>query len=169
MKAFQQYITEARVSGSHGIFVKLTPTVDSMLALVERFPELNADDPHCTLVYTREPFYDVEVPKVARNGRWKATAKQLQWFEGTTKIGFVILLLESPEIHALQQEFFKAGFPDRSDFDEYRPHVSLVFPAPKEEWTHYILEHNHILQYKPLELEFLYGGYALLDDDTQQT
>jgi len=169
MKPFQQYLTEERISGPHGIFVKLTPTVDSILALVERFPEMNCDDPHCTLIYTHDSFHDIQVPEIARTGRWKGIGKELEWFEGATKIGFVILHVESPEIRALQKKFFEAGFPERSDFDEYKPHVSLIFPAPKAEWDFYIQHNNHVLQHRPLELEFFYGGYQILEENTPET
>lgn len=168
MKQFHQYLAEETLSGPHGIFVKLSPTVDSILALVDRFPEMNVDDPHCTLVYTHEPFYDIQVPEIARTGRWKGIAHSLEWFEGATKVGFVILHLESPEIKELQKKFFEAGFPDRSDFDEYKPHVSLITPAKKEDYDFYIQHNNHVLQHRPLELEFFYGGYAILDEMTQE-
>lgn len=166
MKPFGEYITESRITGEHGIFIKLTPTTDSVLSLVERFPELTANDLHCTLVYTHEPFYDVPLPEIGKFDQFAGAGIKLQWFEGATKIGFVILELEAPQIHVLQQKFFDAGFPDRSDFDQYTPHVSLIFPAKKEEYESYIKEHNHILETRPLHLQFVYGGYTLLDAES---
>lgn len=169
MKTFQEYIAEARISGPDGIFIKLTPTTDSILTLVERFPELTAKDLHCTLVYTRESFYDIQLPKLERGATWDATGYKLEWFEGYTKVGFVILHLYSPQIMSLQKRFFDAGFPDRSDFPEYKPHVSLISPAKKEDWQSYIEEHNHILSTHPVHLQFTYGGYSLLDENIQNT
>lgn len=166
MKQFQEYLSEARITGPNGIFIKLTPDTDSILALVERFPEINVNDLHCTLVYTKEPFYDVPLPQLGINDKWYGTGHKLEWFEGATKVGFVILHLESSQIHILQKKFFEAGFPDRSDFPEYKPHVTLITPAKKEEWQGYIDEHNKVLNDRPVHLQFVYGGYALLDPNT---
>ena len=163
MKQFNEYIAEARIAGPHGIFIKLTPTTDSILELVARFPEISVKDLHCTLVYTHEPFYNIKLPELSQGDQWYGAGIELEFFEGTTKEGFVILHLESSQIKILQKKFFEAGFPDRSDFLEYQPHVSLISPAKKEDWQSYIDEHNHILKTHPIHLQFVYGGYVLLD------
>lgn len=167
MKEFHEYLAEARISGPHGIFIKLTPTTDSILTLVDRFPEINVNDLHCTLVYTKEPFYDVKLPELKPDDKWYGAGHKLEYFDGFTKVGFIILHLESSQIKILQKKFFEAGFPERSDFSESKPHVTLVTPAKKEDWEDYMKEHNHILETQPLHLQFVYGGYALLDENTK--
>jgi len=172
MITFKQFLLNEciTINAPYGIFVKVTPTNNSIRRLCGYFYEFEYDYPllddfHCTTLYTDKPAYDIELPIIDKDARYKATAKKLLHWPGQEGKGYIVLELESPELKELHKKFVDAGF--KPNFPDYTPHVSLIHPVPDfEKIKSKFDRYNELLYTKrhPLELDFYYGGYSISDE-----
>lgn len=163
MLPFSTYINEACVDAPYGIYVKMNPTTHSILTIQDRIGMKVADDLHCTLVYSKQPAMHVMLPFVEQDARFEARGVEIVRWAGHEGAGYVVLLLDSPELQALNQDFQTAGL--IPTFPDYKPHVTLFHPAEAGVYDDFIREQNELLAHSPMELTFYYGGYNLLDED----
>lgn len=154
-------MSEALVDAPKGLYAKAAPTLNSAVALKDRFPIMTCEDPHCTLIYSKEPAFHINLPKIDKDARFTALGTEITFFEGQEKEGYVVLLLKSEPLYALHRQFRAAGLVPT--FPEYRPHVTLATPADIGHWGNWMNEQNYILAGRPFPLTFYYDGYCLLD------
>src|SRR5213082_48148 len=101
MISFQKYLMEARIDAPNGIFVKMSPTTESIVALKARIPEMTAEDPHITLIYAKEPAFNVKLPAVSKDARFKVEGFEIERFAGENDVGYIVLRARSMELHNL--------------------------------------------------------------------
>ena len=158
---FYEFMSEAVVDVPKGIYVKAAPVLQSAVLLKDRFPEMTVDDPHVTLLYSKESAHNVVLPRIGKEERVKAEGYMIERFDGQEKEGYVVLRVRGAGLQAWHDSFRNAGLVPT--FPEYKPHVTLVTPAAKSDWERWIHEQNYILASRPLPLTFYYDGYSLLD------
>lgn len=152
---------EVKVDCPNGIFAKVLPTTDSILAIKSRFKTLNPmmEDLHCTAIYSKTAASSVDLPNIDKDERYDAVGTELVWWEGHDKEGYLVLKLESNDLKALNRKFRKAGLV--ATFEDYKAHVTLMNPCKQPPGNVKVL--NALLKKFPLKLVFYYGGYTLLD------
>lgn len=158
-------IYEAPVEAPNGIFVRANPTVDSYKILFHVFPQTDMyQDMHCTVMYSEKANPRAYLPIISKDTRYDAKADHLEHWPGHDGQGYVVLVLDSPDLQKLHKMFRDQGF--EPTFPEYKPHVSLIHPCPKKPEN--LDELNAKLKANPPMLTFCYGGYVLNDpkDDT---
>jgi hypothetical protein len=160
MGLFKHWLYEVMVDCPNGIFVKVLPTTDSIKPLTDHFGHWNLrPDLHCTAIYSKTPARSIDLPAVARDERYQAKGVELTWWEGHDKEGYLVLLLKSPALQRLHKRFTDVGI--MATHADYKPHVTLINPcdaAPDD-----LAYQNAFLSEHPLTLDFLYGGYTILD------
>jgi len=84
MKTFKQFLSEAKIDAPHGLFARMTPTLESTLVLNEFFKDLGTlqSDPHCTLIYSKTPANNVDLPFVPKDQRFLAQGINLEFWPG---------------------------------------------------------------------------------------
>jgi hypothetical protein len=158
---YRDFVNEAMVSCPHGIFAKAIPTSDSLLKIKKRFGHLEplVDDLHTTVMFSKTPCDDVDLPHIDKHERYSAVGVQLTFWEGHDKEGYIVLLLDSPDLQSLHTKFVLAGL--KGSYDTYLPHVTLVTPLAA------IFTYDTMIE--PIFLDFYYGGYVLLDPKKEDT
>jgi hypothetical protein len=159
---YRDFVNEVTVSCPHGIFAKVIPTADSLLKIKRRFGHLEphlVDDLHTTVMFSRTPCEHMDLPIIDKHERYSAVGVQLTFWEGHDKDGYLVLLLDSPDLQSLHTKFVLAGL--KGSYDTYHPHVTLVTPLSAD-----ILPYDTMIE--PIFLEFYYGGYVLLDPPSPQ-
>lgn len=173
-----QIVLEATIKEApHGIFAKTTPTSKSLVEMVSYFNELGPlrDDLHATLVYTKVPLHDIQLPLIDRKLRFQAKVIGLDFWEGTDKQGNIVAILDSPDLIKLYKKFEDSlgracldGYEDQLfKFDHYQPHITLKHPVLNPSiYTQRINQYNRKLNQVPLKISLYYDGYTLLDPET---
>lgn len=161
---FKEFLQEAIVDCPQGIFAKVLLTTDSTNALTAFFANLPlVDDLHATLIYSKTPAKQADLPNIDKATRYKAKATELLHWPGHDNEGYIVLKLESEELHDAHQLFRNAGL--TPTFPDYKPHITLVHPVPNFQSHQASFDHyNMILRAKPLELDMYYGGYVIQEE-----
>lgn len=168
MIPFRQFITETVVSIPSGIYVKVNPTIQTITKIRSSLHQLEGgvqftDDWHCTVIYSKTSLKKVNLPYVDKHNRYEATGHELVFWEGHDKEGYIVLKLHSTDLTKLHNLFRKTGL--EPTFKDYLPHLTLVHPVPDPEKFKVTIDHcNKMLKDNPLDLEFYYGGYTIMDD-----
>ncbi len=169
MKTFKQYIKEQFMECPHGIYIKVTPTTDSVIAIKRAFAKLEnngqtlLDDLHCTVMTARpsQPDVSVFVPSIDKDRRFYARVSHLEYWPGNSENGYIVCVLDSPDLDYLQQQFREGGLVPT--FEDYKPHVSLMHPVNNPDDMYPIIQEINDSLDNDNYLEFYYGGYVLLD------
>lgn len=165
---FRDYltITEAVVDAPHGIFAKVLPTTETVKTLTEVFSMLPiVDDLHATLMFSKTPARSVDLPDIDKHTRYMARALELLHWPGHDKEGYIVLALASDALQEAHKLFRNAGL--EPTFPDYKPHVTMVHPVPNFESHKASFDHyNALLKEKPMNLEFYYGGYVLMEPES---
>jgi hypothetical protein len=169
MITFKQFIKEALIDCPNGIFVKVLPTIQSIVEIKRRFQQLESrqsmlDDLHATLMYSKTSINNIILPHVDKNARFNAEGTSLEFWPGHDNEGYVVMKLSSPDLVTLNSKFRDAGLV--GTFPNYSPHVSLLHPVQNAEYYKNIIEQlNAQLASNPINLQFYYGGYVLLEPE----
>lgn len=155
-----------RYSGQSGLYASVRP-VRGFSKLRSRLRELGVEDVvsqedvHCTLIYSRD-----SAPHVVKVGgllikgpyNFHATPKQVRWWSGHDGDGYLVLELDSSNLHDRHLHWKELGA--KHSFPEYVPHVTLASPfeEPKKSWLNNI---NKALQTESFNLVF--GGEQVED------
>lgn len=172
MITFRQFITETVVSIPSGIFVKANPTLPSIQKVQKELIQLETilpftDDWHCTIIYAKTSLSNVNLPYIDKHQRFEAVGYELVFWEGHDKEGYVVLKLDSVDLTRVHNQFRDVGI--EPTFKDYQPHLTLIHPVSEpEKLKDYIEQYNKILNDYPLELEFYYSGYTIMDDEDRK-
>ncbi len=79
------------------------------------------EDLHSTVIYSKDRF--PSNTKIPHDRQFSAFVKDVQFWDGHDGDGYVVLVLDSPDLVALHQEWKDRGL--IHSFDDYTPHVTL--------------------------------------------
>ena len=113
---------------SKGVYVSVTPNANSIL-LISRYASLigmplllqEQHELHCTVVYSRS--IPKVTPRLDAQKVYRARIVGVNWWLGHDKAGYLVLLLNSPDLSELHREWYDSGC--TSSFGDYVPHVTL--------------------------------------------
>ena len=114
-----------KFTGTHGCYSAVTPDDDSRALLVAIAHLLGVEtDPaklHCTVMYSEAA--PKKAPGCNPNRIRKAAISQLSHWDGHDDKGYLVALLDSPELQEEHARLKTLGC--RPTFDEYKPHITL--------------------------------------------
>lgn len=114
-----------KFTGTHGCYSAVTPDADSkaLLSAVAHMlgVETDPDKLHCTVMYSEV------APKKGigcnRQRVRKATVSQITHWDGHDNKGYLVALLDSPELQEEHARLKTLGC--QPTFDDYKPHITL--------------------------------------------
>lgn len=143
-------------TGSNGLYSAVTPTTSSSREISTFCREANLQDinpDHCTVMYSETAVNNVNEAKLFTRSVYKAVAIKLKWWPGHDKKGYLVLVLDSPELQEEHNRLKDLGAVPT--FNEYVPHITLKEGATfqsRAEATQYMKYGNLLLSRTPLNL-----------------
>ena len=114
-----------KFTGTHGCYSAVTPDADSKALLVAIAHLLGVEtDPgklHCTVMYSEAA--PKRKPGCNPNRIRKATISQITHWDGHDDKGYLVALLDSPDLQEEHARLRTLGC--KPTFDEYKPHITL--------------------------------------------
>ena len=120
-------------------------------------PAVLDDDPHVTLVYSREQHVDIEAITqylADHTGLPTAVVDSVEYWEGHDKAGCIVLKLRSYDADSLNRAFIAAGA--KYSFDDFTAHMTLAYDIGEKtpaiwDWLEYA---NPVIRTAGLNLVF---------------
>lgn len=120
-----------KYSGKSGLYVCVKPA-SGIKAVVDYIRtglciELDVDDLHCTLMYSREHApHTVSAFKLLNSGptAYHASVMELESWAGHDNKGYLVAKLFCPMLHERHAQWKKLGA--RHSFPDYQPHMTLA-------------------------------------------
>lgn len=156
-----------RYSGKSGLYASVTPVMGYqrfMAAMASQFHHLDltpVDDVHCTLIYSREEQpHALRVAQAITEGPFQFTAfpKEVKYWDGHDNKGYIVLGLDSPDLHKRHHKWKLLGA--KHSFPDYEAHITLAkgLTAPSQAWLD---ECNHMLEL--MRMPIIFGGEHVED------
>lgn len=165
MKTFKQYIKENEeyeetIKYPDGVYIGVKMTEESAIALskymskyLSGYNKVKPEDMHSTLIYSQKPHVDEIEPK-----SYQVTTTFLRFSKFGKDGESLVIELYSPELIRRNEELVREH-KFISDFDEYKPHVTLIYDAQDID-INSIPPIDFVLNFEKEYVKFLGTSYA---------